>query len=994
MIIKQIFLGIFSDAHHGPLSAMGILVLLLSNLALVGCGGGGTDSEPVSTNARSINGVASKGIIHGGLVRAYAVNSDGTQGLELDSAQTDLQGQYSLEITGHTGPVILEVTGGSYTDEATGSILDNTRLRAVIPPVSGNRKVAITPLTEIAVQIAGESLTLSKINNANAAVSVLIGGADITEVQPQDINGDLSGATQAEKDYTMVLAAVSQMVEDGSAVDVSAVTTMLSSDLEDDGRLTIGDSGVGDLLQGALMNFIASDENNTGLIEDDLTLDEALVKVTRHFVLTKIAYEHDGDSTTDEVTVYGYNIRGKQIMTAHDGDWADGIVPDGVADQRTFSTYDINGKEIHKEVDSNGDGVIDSFTGYTYNINNQMTLEEVDTNNDGIVNKRITWTHTQITEGTRVVKEWDNDLDDVADLRFTYEYDVNGNKTLEDRDYNADGVNNHYTWTYDENGYLVMFESDGTYQTSPDGNVDARYIWTNNADGKRVLQESDSDANGTIDSIQTWAYNASGQVTRYDFDYDLDGVSDEYTIYTYDEYGNLIKEEGTEPLRTNVTYTWRSITEAPNLFSGSNGVSGSELWTTDATESGTNMVKDIDQSAYGSFPEGYTSLGNISLFWAYESTTGYELWASNGTELGTYLVKDLWLGSGSSNPYYMIAFKSKLYFSAIDYANSRYLLHVTDGTPAGTKLLLDRDSNLIGSPSGFIIVGDNLMFTASDGVHGHELWLSDGTEAGTYMLKDINPGADNSSPGWQHVIDGKLYFAANDGVHASELWGSDGTEDGTHMVKDINPGYVSSGPSQMAEIGGGKFIFRADGDDAGTRKDEIWVSDGTEAGTELILDPETDAFHGWLLASIDGKAIFSSNNLENGTELWISDGTADGTRILKDINPGVGSASPNSYFLHGGKVYFSADDGTNGIELWVTDGTASGTYMVKDINPGVSGSSLWDIRSSGSQLYFAADDGTHGNELWISDGTEAGTKMVKDINPGLNDGYIGVDPDF
>jgi ELWxxDGT repeat protein len=107
---------------------------------------------------------------------------------------------------------------------------------------------------------------------------------------------------------------------------------------------------------------------------------------------------------------------------------------------------------------------------------------------------------------------------------------------------------------------------------------------------------------------------------------------------------------------------------------------------------------------------------------------------------------------------------------------------------SGTKLFLDRDAQPIGSPTGFRTVGDTLMFTASDGVNGYEPWFSDSTADGTHMVRDINPGAANSKPSWQHVIDGKLYFEANDGVHGNELWVTDGTEAGTYMIKDASPG--------------------------------------------------------------------------------------------------------------------------------------------------------------------------------------------------------------
>ena len=307
------------------------------------------------------------------------------------------------------------------------------------------------------------------------------------------------------------------------------------------------------------------------------------------------------------------------------------------------------------------------------------------------------------------------------------------------------------------------------------------------------------------------------------------------------------------------------------------------------------------------------------------------------------------------------------------------------------------------SPGGFIEFNDKLYFDASDGENGSELWVSDGTSEGTNLVIDINssnnPGGGGSYPSDFIEFNDKLYFSANDREIGSELWVSDGTSEGTNLVIDINssnnPGGGGSYPSDFIEFNDKLYFSARDRETGG----ELWVSDGTAEGTNLVADINpgrrgTDIYYLGLgsypsdFTEFNDKLYFFADDGENGSELWVSDGlpsnggTSERTNLVADINPGRYDSEPRDLTKFNDKLYFSADDGENGSELWVSDGTAEETNLVADINPGGGGSNPSDLTKFNDKLYFSASDGETGEELWVSDGTAEGTNLVADINPG------------
>ncbi|MFN8357692.1 MAG: ELWxxDGT repeat protein [Spirosomataceae bacterium] len=348
----------------------------------------------------------------------------------------------------------------------------------------------------------------------------------------------------------------------------------------------------------------------------------------------------------------------------------------------------------------------------------------------------------------------------------------------------------------------------------------------------------------------------------------------------------------------------------------------------------------------------------------------------------TTLVKDIYAGSGgSAAPQKFAVIGSTLYFVATDATNGQELWK-SDGTAAGTVLVKDINPSGDSYAANLTVMGNTLYFRAYDATNGSELWKSDGTAAGTVLVKDINPGSDGSFAENLTVLGSTLYFQAYDATNGKELWKSDGTAAGTVLVKDIRPGSNHSSPNYLTVLGS-TLYFQADN---GTNGVELWKSDGTAAGTVLVKDirPGSGDSYAANLTVMGSTLYFRAYDATNGSELWQSDGTAAGTVLVKDIRPGSGGSFPDYLAVMGSTLYFQADDGTNGVELWKSDGTAAGTVLVKDILSGSNGSYPLNLTVLGSTLYFLADDATNGSELWKSDGTAAGTVLVKDINPGRN----------
>jgi ELWxxDGT repeat protein len=347
------------------------------------------------------------------------------------------------------------------------------------------------------------------------------------------------------------------------------------------------------------------------------------------------------------------------------------------------------------------------------------------------------------------------------------------------------------------------------------------------------------------------------------------------------------------------------------------------------------------------------------------------------------LVKDL-NGSASSNAQPLFSAAGKTYFLADDGVHGSELW-VTDGTAAGTTFVKDLNPGPYGTeilPTNAVL-GNVVVFNIV--LPDYAMWRTDGTAAGTYVLQPAGTMAILAT------MNGVAYFVApvDDGkVTWDGLWRTDGSLAGTTPVMSVYPGAGTSVISPPFVANGVIYLAGYSAADGA-----LWKSDGTAAGTvpvkvirphvgTAIADPEIGCMREAL-----GRVFFQANDGTNGLQPWVSDGTAAGTFMLKNINPtGVSGSYPCEFTEANGQVFFHATSADEGRELWKTDGTTAGTVLVKDINPGVADSSFGDLYVVGNKLVFFANTLAGGFEPWVSDGTAAGTVQLADVYPGETSG--------
>lgn len=469
----------------------------------------------------------------------------------------------------------------------------------------------------------------------------------------------------------------------------------------------------------------------------------------------------------------------------------------------------------------------------------------------------------------------------------------------------------------------------------------------------------------------------------------------------------------------------------PSHFAVLNGnlifASDNWIWKSDGTSEGTSVIEELPE--YGDFVQVYEmALIGDYVYYIVSSNFREWLWRTDGQAGGAVMISmepglESWEAIRDLRS---VGGKVSFFAQSLPWDEQEW--YCGDGTLDGSVRFDNFTFDRFGDES--CVVGDIIYFGIEDATRGGELYRSDGTLEGTYLVKDIQRGRGGAYPGNFRAAGKWLYFTADDGKKGREIWRTDGTSKGTRLVVETVRGRHSTDPVLLNADGetvyflGSRLwphgdLWRTDGSKKGTVRltapeqkglsglnqalnysppigalgnkvffnarfssfgIEPWTSDGTPGGTQAVGDTVKDGSADCQsMTRFGDRILYAGRSSAGSTQVWASNGSMAGTVELTNFTAANERNLPGNFTVDGDRMFFSSGRVDNA--LWVTDGTKRGTREIP--TPGDTPFNLLDntLRMAGPALYFAHNRRPDNHEFWRSDGTPEGTVMLRDTFP-------------
>ncbi|MBL7938590.1 MAG: hypothetical protein JNL43_04445 [Flavobacteriales bacterium] len=377
------------------------------------------------------------------------------------------------------------------------------------------------------------------------------------------------------------------------------------------------------------------------------------------------------------------------------------------------------------------------------------------------------------------------------------------------------------------------------------------------------------------------------------------------------------------------------------------GPNGRQVWRTDGT---TASTRDISIA-----PNGVCGLASTPsmLYYSEFGSNGPAIrYASDGSLSSPQIIPPV-IGTWCK-----LSAGSTLGNNYVFLGSSRWLYR-TNGTSA---LVLLKTFDNIGET--LCTWNGKVFFTAAASGTDMELWVTDGTAAGTVLVKDIFPGTGGSDPQNLQVVGNRLYFTAvSRSGGKRELWSSSGLGFNTMKVKEIGKmtgKFVALDPASLAFPQ--KFYFIV----SSTASDAVWESDGTPEGTKKLSLPLASVSKMELFPIVGGSVQFIGRDIAGNSHIYritfyTNSAMAPTTSIECSLPPGT---SGTVVGLCNGKLFYTSGSNESK-KLWAL--VTGGPREVRPSNAQAS----WKLANSsgnfsiqGNWLYFSADASGGGYELY------------------------------
>lgn len=417
------------------------------------------------------------------------------------------------------------------------------------------------------------------------------------------------------------------------------------------------------------------------------------------------------------------------------------------------------------------------------------------------------------------------------------------------------------------------------------------------------------------------------------------------------------------------------------------------LWASDGTSAGTQQLSNIEVSMWPSnVPLNHVlPSGKVGVF-GFRATEGWELFETDGTSAGTNVLVDLMPAIGTADGLPMEITRigaDTFYFSAMDGTFGREPYRWSPS--GGLEFLGDLQPGWVGSdPHGFtqVVIGDEpvVLFVANNGTTGNEMYKVDSSGSAS-LVTELNPGFAHGAGSDFADIGGLALFTGTTSEFGTELYVTDGTAEGTQLLVDLEPGSSSGSPRRFFDMGD-RVLFTASVWPLGV---ELYVTDGTPSGTQMLaeFEPDTFSFNVDRYTRLGERVLFIGSQHGGKSGLFVTDGTPAGTMKLASLGS-VAAIAPREELAVLNGVAYLLNTGPTAYELWRSDGTPAGTYKAFDLSPISTKARYTDLVATRSHLYMGLQivgDNT-GAELWATDGTLNGLYRVSDLAPGPDHAYI------